>query len=65
MTKINNIDFPKLVTIEEFCKLFKITRITAVRWIKAGKLKRLKIQGRVFIEQSEIDILLEEARRQD
>lgn len=41
-------------TIKEFCEMFKISRQTFYKWRKAGKIKVVKVDRAVRIEESEI-----------
>jgi DNA binding domain, excisionase family len=49
-------------TKDELSKELRVTRETIDNWVKQGKLKRVKIGGRVLFEQSEIDRLISENR---
>ncbi len=47
-----------LYKISEVCVIFNITRPTVYEWIKAGKLRPVKIRSRVYFLGSEIQALL-------
>lgn len=52
--KINN-TINDLLTPEQVSKKFSVSIFTVYRWIKAGKLKAIKITPRVFrIEEKEL-----------
>jgi predicted site-specific integrase-resolvase len=51
------------VDIYDARRLLKPTRVTANAWIKRGRLKRLKVDGRIQISRSEIDAILAEYKR--
>ena len=53
------IDTKDLLTTTEAAKELEIGYATLFRWIKAGKLISLKIDGRTLIPQSEIKRLKE------
>jgi len=44
--------------IEEICKLFRISKITAYRWVKSGKLKSYKIGKSHLFKRKDIENLL-------
>lgn len=48
--------------IEDVCSVFKVSRITVYRWIKAGKLAGYKV-GRAFLfKKADIDELIKGSR---
>ncbi len=52
----------KLLTVEEVCELFAISRITAYRWISKGKLISIKVGKRHLIDSKDIDKLIQKKR---
>ena len=59
MISMDNNDFYK---IEDICNIFKVSRITVYRWIKAGKMTGYKV-GKSFLFKSEdINRLIEESK---
>lgn len=47
-----------LYKINDICKLFNITRPTIYEWVKAGKLRPVKIRSRVYFLGSEVEQLI-------
>ena len=47
-----------LYKIHEVCSIFKVTKPTIYDWIKNGKLRRIKIQSRVYFLGSDIKELM-------
>ncbi len=47
-TPKTNMDMPKLLSIEEMCKLFKVSRVTINTWMKQGKIPFIKMSRRVY-----------------
>ncbi len=43
------------LTIGEFCRRWSITRQTAARWHRQGRIKFLKADRRVVVERSEVE----------
>jgi len=43
------------LTIQEVCKVLKVSRITVYRWIKSGKLSAYKAGKQYRIEKSHLD----------
>ena len=54
----NTLSDKQLYKIADICSMFNISKPTIYEWIKAGKLKPLKIRSRVFFLWSEIQFLL-------
>ncbi len=48
--------------IEDVCKLFKISRITAYRWVKSKKLNGYKVGKAFLFKKADIDKLIEDSR---
>lgn len=48
----------KAYTIAEFCERFHISKPTLYEWIKAGKIKPVKIGRRVFFNKKDVEELL-------
>lgn len=44
-----------MYTIQEVADMFRVTRKTIYQWINAGKLKVIRIERTIRIEQSEVD----------
>ena len=44
-----------MLTVKEFAERFHITKMTAYRWIKKGRMRVVKIGKTIRIEQSEVD----------
>jgi excisionase family DNA binding protein len=44
-----------MLTVKEFAERFHITKMTAYRWIKKGRMRVVKIGKTIRIEQSEFD----------
>jgi len=44
----------EVVTIPEAAKLLKVSEMTIFRWLKAGKINRIKLSNRTVIPKSEI-----------
>jgi len=44
-----------MLTVKEFAEKFHITKMTAYRWIKKGRVRVVKIGKTIRIEQSEVD----------
>ena len=42
-------------TIQEVADMFRVTRKTIYQWINSGKLKVIRIERTIRIEQSEVD----------
>ena len=55
MIAMNNDEFCK---IDEICKMFQISRITAYRWIKSGKISGYKIGKSYLFKKSDITNLI-------
>lgn len=47
-----------LYKMSEICSLFRVSRPTVYEWIKAGKLRPVKIRSRVYFLGAEIHLLL-------
>lgn len=62
MITMDNDDFYK---IEDVCKLFRISRITAYRWVKAKKLKGYKVGKAFLFKKTDIDKLIEDSKVND
>ncbi len=45
---------PNFLSIEEMCKLFKVSRVTINTWMKLGKIPFRKISRRVYFNIDEI-----------
>ena len=48
----------KVYTITEVCTQFQISKPTLYEWIRAGKIKPVKIGRRVFFNRKEVEGLL-------
>lgn len=46
-----------LYTVNDFCKMFSISRTTFYIWVKNGYVKVIKIGKRVRVTQEEVDRL--------
>jgi len=44
-----------MLTVKEFAERFHITKMTAYRWIKKGRINVVKVGKTIRIEQSEVD----------
>lgn len=44
-----------MLTVKEFAERFHITKMTAYRWIKKGRVNVVKIGTTIRIEQSEVE----------
>ncbi len=45
---------PNFLSIEEMCKLFKVSRVTINSWMKQGKIPFRKISRRVYFNIDEV-----------
>jgi putative resolvase len=45
----------RFYTVKEVCEVLKIKPLTVYRWLKAGKLKAVKIGKSYRVEQSEFE----------
>lgn len=59
MISMNNDEFYQ---IEDICSIFKVSRITVYRWIKAGKLTGYKVGRSFLFKRADIDKLIEGSR---
>ena len=50
--------YKPLFKLAEVCKLFQVTKPTIYQWIRHGRLKRYKIESRVFFLWNDIQKLL-------
>lgn len=48
--------------IEDICSIFKVSRITVYRWIKAGKLTGYKVGRSFLFKRTDIDKLIERSK---
>lgn len=48
----------KLYTREETCGVFRITKSTYHEWVKIGKIKPSKVNGKVVVHEDEINRVL-------
>ena len=44
-----------MLTVKEFADQFHVTKMTAYRWIKKGRVNVIKVGKTIRIEQSEVD----------
>lgn len=51
--------YKPLFKLAEVCKLFEVTKPTIYEWIRHGRLKRYKIESRVFFLWNDIQQLLQ------
>lgn len=51
--------YKPLFKLAEVCKLFQVTKPTIYEWIRRGRLKRHKIESRVFFLWNDIQQLLQ------
>ncbi len=51
--------YKPLFKLTEVCKLFQVTKPTIYEWIRRGRLKRHKIESRVFFLWNDIQQLLQ------
>lgn len=58
----NGLTEKPLFKVSELCAIFKISKPTIYEWIKAGKLKPLKIRSRVFFLGKDIRQLMEPSK---
>lgn len=49
-----NMDMPKLLSIADMCKLFKVSRVTINTWMKQGKIPFIKISRRVYFVMEDV-----------
>lgn len=59
MISMNNDEFYQ---IEDICSIFKVSRITVYRWIKAGKLTGYKVGRSFLFKRADIDKLIAGSR---
>lgn len=52
----------RFLTVEETAKHLKVTQQTVRNYIKQGKVKAKKTKGRVLVEYSSLDKLLEDVK---
>ena len=50
--------YKPLLKITELCTLFQVTKPTIYAWIKAGKLKPVRVQSRVFFLFQDVQLLM-------
>ena|SRR3990172_5768657 len=48
-----------LMTVEEVAQLFRLNELTIRRYIKAGKLKAIKVGGRIRVRREDVNDLLQ------
>ncbi len=51
---VNGLTEKPLFKVNELCNLFQVSKPTIYEWIKAGKLKPVKIRSRVFFLGSDV-----------
>lgn len=51
-----------LLTVDEACKILRVSRWTLGRWIEAGKLSARKVGHRVLVPADEIERLLDQSK---
>ncbi len=59
---VNGLTEKPLFKVSELCTIFKVSKPTIYEWIKAGKLKPLKIRSRVFFLGRDIRQLMEPSK---
>jgi excisionase family DNA binding protein len=47
------------LSVNEACELFNVTKGTLWRWNRDGYLKPIKVGGRCYYKQSEVNVILE------
>ena len=52
----------KILTIREAFKYLNISRPTLLRWRKQGKIKGIKVEGKVLFRKEDLDAFLENNR---
>jgi len=53
MKQINE-GFPQLITIEEFSKIFKVSKPTIHNWVNKGLINRYKLGRRTYFKAQEV-----------
>jgi len=48
----------KLYKLNDFAKLVGVSRSGVIKWIKTGKIRAVKIHGRWYIPESELERLV-------
>ena len=51
----------RLLKMEDVCSYFQVSRPTVYEWLRAGKLRSIKIKARRFFRWEDVKLLLEEA----
>ena len=46
----------KYYTVSESCKALGVTRATIYRWIRTGNLNAVRISGRVYVNEEQINM---------
>lgn len=44
-----------MLTVQQVADIFHVTRKTVYQWIKAGRIRVIRIGGVLRVEQSEVD----------